>query len=226
MGKATLEEISGSTSKKNIDKLRKAIVIYDRELAIESVKKLILEKVDPLKIIESMTEVIKLVGHSYSEDKLFLPDLVGASDVMSAAMPIVEEVIKKTGAKIKSMGNIVLGTVFGDIHSIGKIMVGTMLIAEGFTVYDIGINVSAEKFIEAVKKFKPDILAMSALLTTTANEQKRVISTLDKEGLRKKVKVMVGGGAVTKEFAENIGADGYDPTAPGAAKLARRLIGK
>jgi len=226
MSKATLEEISGSTSKKNIDKLRKAIAIYNRELAIKSVKKLILEKVDPLKIIESMTEVIKLVGDSYSEDKLFLPDLVGASDAMSAAMPIVEEVIKKTGAKIKSMGNIVLGTVFGDIHSIGKIMVGTMLIAEGFTVYDIGINVSAEKFIEAVKKFKPDILAMSALLTTTANEQKRVISTLDKEGLRKKVKVMVGGGAVTKEFAENIGADGYDPTAPGAAKLARRLIGK
>jgi len=226
MSEITLEDVSVSSSKEAIDQLRKAIVIYDRELAKDSAKKLISDKVNPLKVIKAMTEAIKLIGDAYGEGKLFLPDLVGASDAMSAAMPIMEEELKKTGTERKGLGSVVLGTVFGDIHSIGKTMVGTMLTAEGFTVHDIGINISAEKFIEAVKTYRPDILAMSALLTTTASEQKKVMTILEKEGLRKKIKVMVGGGAVTREFANSIGADGYDSTAPGAAKLAKRLIGK
>jgi len=226
MSEITLEDVCGSTSNKAIAQLRKAIVIYDGELAKDSAKKLISDKVNPLKVIEAMTEAIKLIGDAYGEGKLFLPDLVGASSAMSVAMPIVEEELKKTGTKREGLGSIVLGTVFGDIHSIGKTMVGTMLTAEGFTVHDIGINVSAEKFIEAVKTYKPNILAMSALLTTTASEQKKVMAILEKEGLRKKIKVMIGGGAVTREFAKSIGADGYDSTAPGAAKLAKRLIGE
>jgi len=226
MSEITLEDVCGSTSNKAIAQLRKAIVIYDGELAKDSAKKLISDKVNPLKVIEAMTEAIKLIGDAYGEGKLFLPDLVGASSAMSVAMPIVEEELKKTGTKREGLGSIVLGTVFGDIHSIGKTMVGTMLTAEGFTVHDIGINISAEKFIEAVKTYKPDILAMSALLTTTASEQKKVMTILEEEGLRKKIKVMVGGGAVTREFANSIGADGYDSTAPGGAKLAKRLIGE
>lgn len=224
MSKILLEDLKGNISKKAIDQLKKAIVIYDNELAKQSVKKLISDKIDPLKIIKTMTDVIRLVGDAYGDGKLFLPDLVGASDVMSAAMPMVEKALKEAGIKRKGLGKIVLGTVFGDIHSIGKTMVGTLLTAEGFTVFDIGINISANKFIEAIKKYNPDILAMSALLTTTSSEQKKVISILAKEGLRKKTKVMVGGGAVTRKFAEDIGADGYESTAPGAAKLARRLI--
>ncbi|GAG85589.1 unnamed protein product [marine sediment metagenome] len=226
MSKITLEDIRVNPSKEAIDQLRKAIVIYDRELAKDSAKKLISDKVNPLKVIKVMIEAIKLIGDAYEEGKLFLPELVGASDAMSAAMPIAEEELKKTGTKGESLGSVVLGTVFGDIHSIGKTMVGTMLTAEGFTVHDIGTNAKAEKFIEAVKTYNPNILAMSALLTTTASEQKKVMSVLEKEGLREKVKVMVGGGAVTREFAKSIGADGYDSTAPGAAKLAKRLIGK
>jgi methanogenic corrinoid protein MtbC1 len=105
-------------------------------------------------------------------------------------------------------------------------MVATLLTAEGFSVADLGINVTAEQFIEGVKVQRPDILAMSALMTMTAPEQRRVIQALREEGLRDRVKVMVGGGAITQEFADSIGADGYDPTAPGAAKLARRLVGK
>jgi methanogenic corrinoid protein MtbC1 len=105
-------------------------------------------------------------------------------------------------------------------------MVATLLQAEGFTVHDIGINVTAEQFIEATRKHKPDILAMSALMTMTAPEQRRVIEILKAQGLRDGVKVMVGGGALTQEFADAIGADGYDPTAPGAARLARRLMGR
>ena len=202
----------------------KAIASYDKELAKDSMKKLILNKFEPLKIADAMTQVLKLIGDAYGEGKLFLPELVGASDVMSAVMPMVEEVIKKTGGKRESSGIVVIGTVFGDIHTIGKTLVVTMLIAEGFIVYDLGVNISANKFIKAVKVQKPGILAMSALLTTTASEQKKVIDTLVKEGLREKVKIMIGGGAVTEEFAKSIGADGYDSTAPGAAKLARRLI--
>lgn len=105
-------------------------------------------------------------------------------------------------------------------------MVCTLLTAEGFEVHDLGVNIKAEEFLEATKKYNADILAMSALMTMTASEQKKVIEYLKKEGLRVKVKIMVGGGAITEEFAKDVGADGYDPTAPGAVKLARELIGK
>jgi len=105
-------------------------------------------------------------------------------------------------------------------------MVATLLQAEGFTVHDIGINVTADAFVAGVRKYKPDILAMSALMTMTSPEQRKVIATLQTEGLRDSVKIMVGGGAITQEFADSIGADGYDPTAPGAAKLARALVGR
>lgn len=226
MNYSNIEDIKNTLSENPLDELKRSMVIYDKDLAISSVKKLISERTNPKIILETMMEVMKLIGNAYEEDILFLPDLMGASETMSAAMPIVEDEIKKTGNKVDSLGVIVLGTVLGDIHSIGKQMVGTMLAAEGFTVHDIGIDISAEKFINAIKTYNADILAMSSLLTTTAYEQKKVISILEKEGLRERIKVMVGGGAVTEEFACSIGADGYDPTAPGAAKLARKLIGK
>lgn len=222
----SLEAIKVYADKDLITELKKSIAIYDKESAINITKKLIAEKFQPLAILNAMTQVMKLVGDAYEADELFLPDLIGASETMSSAMPLVEEEIKNSGQKIEYSGVVVLGTVLGDIHSIGKQMVGTMLTAEGFKVFDIGIDVSAEKFINAIKMHGADILAMSALLTTTAFEQKKVISILEKEGIRKKVKIMVGGGAVNEEFAQSIGADGYDPTAPGAAKLAWKLIGK
>ena len=221
-----IENIKNTLSENPLDELKRSLVIYDKELAKNSVEKLISGKINPKIILETMSGVIKLIGNAYEEDLLFLPDLIGASSTMSAALPIVEDEIKKTGNKIDNLGVIVLGTVLGDVHSIGKQMVGTMLVAEGFTVHDIGIDISAQKFIDAIKTYDADILAMSALLTTTAYEQKKVISILEKEGLRERIKVMVGGGAVTEEFAFSIGADGYDPTAPGAAKLARKLIGR
>jgi methanogenic corrinoid protein MtbC1 len=226
MDMSIFEAIKANAGKDLITELKRSIAIYDKELAISVTKKLIMEKFEPLIILNAMTQVMKLVGDAYEADELFLPDLIGASETMSSAMPLVEEEIKNSGQKIKHLGIIVLGTVLGDIHSIGKQMVGTMLTAEGFKVFDIGIDVSAEKFVNAIKMHGADILAMSALLTTTAFEQKKVISILEKEGIRKNVKIMVGGGAVNEEFAQSIGADGYDPTAPGAAKLARKLIGK
>jgi methylmalonyl-CoA mutase cobalamin-binding domain/chain len=134
------------------------------------------------------------------------------------------EEFKKKGKKVESLGKVVIGTVYGDIHSIGKTMVATLLTAEGFTVRDIGINVPASDFVKVVEEEAIHIIAMSALLTTTAPEQNRVIDLLKMKGLRDKVKVMVGGGAITKEFADSIGADGYSGTAPGAVKLAKNLL--
>lgn len=206
--------------------LKEAIMNYDAKGAVGWARKAVMEKVDPVKALDAMTEAIKKVGDGFGRWELWLPDLVSASEAMLSAMPIIEEEIKRTGAKIKSLGTVVAGTVYGDIHSIGKTMVCALLRAEGFTVHDLGVDVTAEKFVEAVKKYKPDILCMSALLTMTAPEQRKVIDALKKEGLRDKVKVMVGGAAVTKEFADSIEADGYESTAPLAVKLAKKLIGK
>jgi methanogenic corrinoid protein MtbC1 len=206
--------------------LKKAIKEYDTEAAASLAGKAIGEKVEPLKLLDAMTVAIREVGDGFGRGELWLPDLVGAADAMSAATPIIEEEIKRTGAKRESLGTIVAGTVFGDIHSIGKTMICTLLTAEGFKVYDLGVNIKAEQFLEAIKKYDADILAMSALMTMTAPEQRKVIKYLEKDNLREKVKIMVGGGAITEEFSKNIGADGYDPTAPGAVKLARQLIGK
>ncbi len=209
-----------------IENLVKAVLEYNSEGAANWARKVVGEKVDPIEALDAMTVAIRQVGDGFAIGEFWLPDLVGAAYAMSAATPIIEEEVKRRGSKRETLGTIVVGTVYGDIHSIGKTMVATLLTAEGFTVYDVGINVSAEEFIQAIKKYKPEILAMSALLTTTAQEQRRVIETLKKEGLRDKVKIMIGGGAITQEFAASIGADGYDATAPGAARLARRLVAK
>jgi len=207
-----------------LENLKKAVVEYDTQGAASWAIKAVEEGVDPIKALDAVTEAIRLVGDAFGRGNLWLPDLVGASEAALAATPILEEAIERRGAKRESLGTVVIGTVYGDIHSIGKAMVATLLRAEGFQVHDLGVNIQAEEFIEAIKKYDADILAMSALMTTTAPEQMKVIETLKKEGLREKVKVMVGGGGVTKEFADSIGADGYDPTAPGAVKLAKSLL--
>ena len=145
---------------------------------------------------------------------------------MQAAMTILEEQIKKSGIIRKSSGIVVIGTVFGDIHNIGKDMVATLLAADGYQVIDLGVNINAEKFISAVKEHQPDLLAMSSLMTMTALEQGKVIDALKKESLREKTKIIVGGGAITKDFADEIGADGYGAAATDAADLARELLGR
>ena len=209
-----------------LENLKRAIIEYDAEAAADWARKALNNKVAPITAMNAVTEAVREVGDRFGKGELWLPDLVGAADAMQAAMHILEAEIKRSGAKRQSLGTVVIGTVFGDIHNIGKDMVSTLLIAGGFEVRNLGVNIKAEEFIEAIQKYKADILAMSALLTTTAIEQKKVIDALKEKGIREKVKVMVGGGAITADFAKSIGADGYDPTAPGAVKLARRLVGK
>ena len=209
-----------------LGKLKQAILDYDPDAAADLARKSVEAGVNPTQTLATMTDAIREIGEGFSCGDLFLPDLVGAADAMTAAVPIIQEEIQRTGATAETTGTVVIGTVYGDIHTIGKTMVATLLQAEGFTVHDVGINVTAEQFVEGVRTHKPDVLAMSALMTMTAPEQRKVIDMLKEQGLRDSVKIMVGGGAITQEFADSIGADGYDPTAPGAAKLARTLVRK
>jgi trimethylamine corrinoid protein len=207
-----------------LENLRKAIFEYDRDLAARSAEEAVGEGIDPIEAMDVMTEAIREIGDAFGKGELWLPELVGASDAMQGATPVLEEEMKKKGRHRESLGMVVAGTVFGDIHSIGKTMVTTLLTAAGFQVEDLGVNVKAEQFSAAIKSQDAQLLVMSALMTTTMTEQEKVIEALNKEGTREQVKVMVGGAAVTDEFAESIGADGYDPTAPGAAGLAKKLL--
>jgi corrinoid protein of di/trimethylamine methyltransferase len=212
--------------KEILENLKRALLDYNAEDSAKWAKKAVEEKIDPVKAIDALIEAIRKVGDSFGKGECWLPDLIGAADAMQSAMPILEREIKRRGTKRESMGKVVIGSVFGDIHNIGKSMVTSLLTADGFEVVDLGIDIPTEKFVEAVKEHKPDILAMSALLTTTAPEGKKVIDRLKEVGLRDKVKVIIGGGAINADFARSIGADGYDPTAPGAVGLSRSLLGK
>jgi trimethylamine corrinoid protein len=209
-----------------VKKLKLAIEEYDKESAAVLAKQAMGEGLNPIEVINELISVIGRIGNDFGKGELFLPDLIGAADSLQGAMPILEDEISRKGLKREKVGLVVIGTVFGDIHSIGKDMVGTLLMAEGFDVHDLGINVTADTFISAVKEHNPDILAMSSLLNTTAPEQEKVIKELEKSGLRSHVKVIVGGGAITDDFAQKIGADGYEPTAVEAVKLAKTLLEK
>ncbi|MBA7590317.1 Glutamate mutase sigma subunit [subsurface metagenome] len=206
--------------------LREAMFNYDdkkvKKLTEESIK----EGVNPIETVNILTEAIDKIGNRFERGELFLPDLMLGAKAMQEAMDLLKEEIEEKGLKLKTIGKVVIGTVFGDLHNIGKSMVATMLNANGFEVIDLGINIDSKTFIKAIKKNNPDILAMSALLTTTAPEQERVIKALVEEGIRNKIKVMIGGGPITQEFADKIGADGYEPTAQLAVKLAKKLVNK
>jgi len=172
-----------------------------------------------------MTTAIRQVGDRFSTGELGLPDLIGAAEAMQSAMPILEQGIKRHRGKAINSGTVVIGTVLGDIHTVGKALVAVLLKVAGFKVYDLGVDVKTDQFLEGIDTYRPDILAMSTLMTTTVIEIGKVIDALKENGIRDNVKVMVGGGAVTGDFANHIGADGYAATAASAAEVAKKLVG-
>jgi len=180
---------------------------------------------DPLQAInEGFVKGLDYVGAEFGSGNMFLPDLVLAAEAMKVAVAILEPELARRGTERQVPGVVVIGTVQGDIHDIGKTLVATMLSASGFKVYDLGVDVSPGAFAEKVRDVNANLVGMSALLTTTMVRQRDVIEALDDIGFRSKVKIMVGGAPVTKSWAEEIGADGYSEDAIGAVNLAKKLV--
>ncbi len=202
-----------------------SIVDGEPSTTVEYVQEALESGFEPLEIINHGLVVgMNEISEQYSNGECFLPNLVIAARCMEKAMEILEPELKTRRQEVRSTGKVVIGTVQGDIHEIGKSLVGTMLAVNGFQVYDLGVNVSPATFIAKIQETGAQILGMSALLTTTMTVQRDVILQMKKEGLHPGVKVMVGGAPVTAGWAAEIGADGYAEDAVGAVALARRLM--
>jgi corrinoid protein of di/trimethylamine methyltransferase len=205
-------------------KLEQAVIDGESEDAEALAKQALEAGLDPLACIDNgLTKGIQRVGELFSSGEYFLPELIMGADAMKAALNILEPALVGNQHR-EVVGRVVLGTVQGDLHEIGKTLVGTMLTANGFDVIDIGVDKSADEFIAAVKENNADIVGASALLTTTMLQQKALIQALEGAGLREQVKVMVGGAPVTDSYAKEIGADGYAEDAISAVGMAMRLI--
>jgi corrinoid protein of di/trimethylamine methyltransferase len=204
-------------------KLCQSVVDGEPEDAERLARQALAEGLDPLDCIdEALTPGIDRVGELFETGEYFLPDLIIGADAMKAALGVLEPVLLK-GRERKIVGRVVLGTVKGDLHEIGKTLVGTMLTANGFEVTDLGVDVPADEFVAAVKETGATLVGASALLTTTMLHQQDVVEALKEAGLRDRVKVMVGGAPITETWAEKIGADGYAEDAISAVALAKRL---
>ena len=207
-----------------LSKLAKSVEDGEPEDAAALAQQALDEGLDPLMCInEGLTPGITRVGESFSCGDAYLPDLILGGEAMKSALAILEPALLDSQER-EVTGRVVLGTVKGDLHEIGKTLVGTMLTANGFQVTDLGVDQTAEGFIAAIKETGAELVGMSALLTTTMREQQTIIDALKEEGLRDQVKVMVGGAPVTQSWADQIGADGYAEDAISAVDLAYRLI--
>ena len=205
-------------------KLAQALIDGEPEDAEQLAKEALDQGLDPLSCInEGLTKGIQKVGELFASGEYFLPELIIGAEAMKKALAVLEPAMVGDQSR-DVVGRVVLGTVEGDMHEIGKTLVGTMLIANGFQVFDIGVDKSAGEFITAVQENDADIVGASALLTTTMLQQKKLIESLQEADLRDKVKVMVGGAPVTESYASEIGADGYAEDAISAVDLAFRLV--
>ncbi len=213
-------------SEELFQKMATSIIDGDSDAAVSLATQSISAGIDPLDAITKGFVIgVNTVGEAFGRGDAFLPELVMAGEAMKAAVATLDPEMKKRGTERKMLGKVVIATVEGDIHEIGKSLVATMLGASGFEVYDLGVDTPSDKIIGKALEVNADIIAMSALLTTTMVKQREVIEELEKEGLRTKVKVMVGGAPVTRDWVTTIGADGYSEDAIGAVMLAKKLLG-
>jgi len=215
-------------SKENVlQKLRVAVQNYDEDAVRIGAREALEKGLDPAESIQSgLMRGLLDVGERWNCGEAFITEVMLAASAFKAGLEILEPKVTEKGRSLKTLGRVVIGTVQGDIHDIGKSIVAVMLKAFGFEVQDLGVDVPSDRFIEVVKKSNPDIVGMSALLTTSMPEQKKVIERLGQAGLRDNVKVMVGGAPVTKSWASEIGADAYGEDAFEAVNKAKTLIAK
>lgn len=208
-----------------LQKLSDSVIEGNSEAAKKWATEALNARLDPLEAIENgLAKGLRDVGGKFERGEMFLMQLILSGEAMKAGVQILKPEILKQQKELKGVGTILIGTVEGDIHDIGKSIVSAMLTADGFDVVDLGVDVPDQVFVEKTKEIKPRILGLSALMTTTRTKQKDVIDALQRAGLRDTVKVLVGGATVTPEWAEEIGADAYGDDAVDATKKARQLL--
>lgn len=205
------------------DALKEAIMAGDEKGVEAQVRKALDEGGKPQDILKNgLIAGMEVVGKRFKAGEMFLPEVLLSAEVMHKGLDIVNPMLAKAGHK--GLGTVVIGTVEGDIHDIGKRIVGFLLEGTGYQVVDLGVDVKAEAFAQAVEKHKPDVLGMSALLTTTMLNMSKTIDLLKEKGLRSRLKIIVGGAPINDQFAKSIGADGYAPEAGSAIDLVKRLL--
>ncbi len=209
-----------------LKRMEEAVKAYDEEEARRLAEEAIRMGVDPVEALEQgLAKGLREVGDRFGRSEAFITELIAAAQAMEAGAEILNREIERRGAAREAVGRFLIGTVEGDIHSIGKNIVATMLKAAGFEVIDIGVDVPTQTFVEKVKELKPDILGLSALMTTTMVKQREVIEALKEAGLRDQVKIIIGGAPVTPDWAREIGADAVGLDAASAVETSLRLIG-
>jgi corrinoid protein of di/trimethylamine methyltransferase len=206
--------------------LRQSVIDGDAVQSATLAQQALDDGVPPLDAIEiGLVPGLSYVGEQFGEGELFLPDMMLAARAMQKALDILEPELQAQSAQRTVVGRVVIGTVKGDIHEIGKNLVGMMLSTSGFEVHDLGVDVAPDRFVEAAREHNADIVGVSALLTTTMAGQRTVVEALVTAGLRERVRVIVGGAPASESWAKEIGADGYSEDAIGAVALARKLLG-
>jgi corrinoid protein of di/trimethylamine methyltransferase len=209
----------------SLEEIEQAVINSRAEEISTLTENALAKGVEPIDIIEkALVQGMQIVGEKYEAGEYFLPHLIISADGMKKAMEILEPHLESREQKIKHLGTVVIGTVKGDIHEIGKTLVATILSANGYRVHDLGVDVSVDTFIQAIREFNADVIGLSALLTTTMTIQKDVIEALKKEGLRDSIKVVIGGAPVTSDWASKIGADGFADSAVSAVDVLKKML--
>jgi len=211
-------------SRRVLHEVYESVLNCDKELACRTVKRALDSGIDALTIIEEgLVKGIREVGDRYSRGEYFLTELIMSGEAMGAAMELVKLAVPE--AEVKVSGKILIGTVAGDIHDLGKRIVSAILRGNGFEVSDLGVDVPSERFLEKAKELEPQVVGMSVLMPTSKPEMKKIIDALSREGLRNAIKVIVGGGPVTQAYANEIGADAYGVDAIDGLEKVKKLIG-
>lgn len=200
------------------------IVELNENKVIEMIKSKLDNNEDPLAIMEEIKEAMKGIGKRFENKEYFLPDLIMSGEILRQIFEILSPKLKETDVSEKKKGKVLLGTVAGDIHDIGKDVVKFMLDANGFDVLDLGVDVPADKFVESMKEYKPAVLALSGFLTLAFDAMKEIIQKIKDAGLRESVKIMIGGGTVDERIVDYVGADAYGESAVDAVNLAKSWI--
>ena len=207
-----------------LKKLKQSILEFDEDAAEAAAKEAVAEGADPVKAIGALAEGLNELGEAFEKMEVFLPEIMLASDAFKAALAVLEPELKKTHKEGDKAIPVVIGTVQGDVHQVGKDMVATFLTTAGFDVHDLGVDVSPSRFLEEAKKLDAKIIAAASLMSTTRPVQKDLIDFLEAKGVRDKYLVLVGGGVVTQEWADEIKADGYGQDAIATVELAKKLL--